>query len=74
MKAENSTNILTKPKKLPKFQEFYFMDTLSDKNSHKFQQICNALSFPSFLSLFLLYKICFYDFVICIIFLNQYPK
>ena len=56
MKAENSTNISTKPQKLLKFKELCFPDTISQRNSRKLHQISKEISFLSLLSLFLCIK------------------
>ena len=54
--------------KILKFKELSFPDTFSNK----FPQI--ALKFPSHSSLFLLYKITFKNFIVCVNFSNQYPN
>ena len=70
-------NISTKQKKKRKklkFKELCFPDTLSDKFQQIVLKICNTLSFLSFSFSFFCMKFLFKNFIVWVIFLNQYPN
>ena len=59
MNCETFLQNKEKKRKILKFKELYFSDTLSDKFQQIVLKICNTLSFLSLSFLFLLYKIPF---------------
>ena len=67
-------NKTKKERKILKFKERCFPDTLSDKFLQIVLKICNTLSFYPFLSRFFCIKFPFKNFIICVIFSNQYPE
>ena len=73
-RQNKTTTKKKKKRKILKFRELYFPDTLSDK----FQQIelkfVTLYFFYSFLSCFFCIKFLFKSFLVCVIFMNQYPN
>ena len=63
-----------KKRKILKFKELCFLDTLSVKFPANCTKICNTLSFYPFLSRFFCIKFLFKNFIVCVIFSNQYPN
>ena len=63
-----------KKRKKLKFKELCFPGTLSDKFPANYTKICNTLSFLSLSFLFLSIKFPFKNFIVCVIFSNQYPN
>ena len=63
-----------KKRKILKFKELSFPDTISEKFPVNCTEICNTLSFYPFLSGFFSTKFPFKNFIVGVIFSNQYPK
>ena len=73
MKDENSSYYSTKPQNYLNSKNFVSRDSFTDK-SLKLYQILHRFILCNFSFLFLLYKFCFQNFIVCIIFLNLNPK
>ena len=63
-----------KKRKILKFKELCFPDTLSDKFPANYTKIYTTLSFLSISFSFLCIKILLKNFIVCGIFSNQYPN
>ena len=74
MNSETFLKTNKRKEKILKFKEFCFSDTLSDKFLQIVIKIRNTLSFYAFFSRFFCMKFLFENFIVWVIFLNQYPN